>query len=302
MPYAVDRFSVLYGVVIVTGWSSDQEGGALTILHDGSPIATTTVSEPRPDLEGHFGESARQWGFRAYAVLQNLNAPVTKLGVRFPSGLTIGSLSLCAPRADDNSHELFQKFVEEVNSTGGRVLEVGSRARSGVSRRELFGESVEYTGTDLISGPNVDVVSDAHHLSVSIQEKFNYIFSMSTFEHFLMPWKVVLELNKLLDVGGKVFSHSHQTWPSHEEPWDYFRFSRESWGGLYNSHTGFRICDARRGEAVVITSAFNPGGPFEKMDRSPGYGMSVCIAEKIGEPVVQWEAPMSDIQVMKYSH
>jgi hypothetical protein len=45
---------------------------------------------------------------------------------------------------------------------GSKLLELGSRARSG--NVVEFGQ-VDYTGVDIMAGPNVDIVADVHYLS-----------------------------------------------------------------------------------------------------------------------------------------
>jgi SAM-dependent methyltransferase len=303
MSFGIDRFSVLAGVVVVRGWSSDYAPGREVILkHDGRDMQTITRPDDRLDIAAVHGPQAAGWGFRAYGVLDDVLAPAGRIGLRWPSGAAIEALSMANPPQYDNPHALIDGFFAEVNATGGTVLEIGSRARSGNSFRDRFGAHVRYIGADITAGENVDVVVDAHHLADAIGGPVDYVFSVSTFEHFLMPWKVVLEINKVLRLGGKVLSHSHQSWPSHEEPWDYFRFSREAWGGLFNRHTGFRICESRRGEAVSILSLHNPGGPFDGMDAHPGYALTVALAEKVAPPQVAWEARMSDIQHIEYKY
>jgi hypothetical protein len=42
-----------------------------------------------------------------------------------------------------------------------------------------------------------------------------------------MPWKAVIEIIKVMSPGGLIFTQPHQTWPIHETPWDYWRFSRD---------------------------------------------------------------------------
>jgi hypothetical protein len=302
MLVCIDRFSSLLGIVIVEGWSDAYQPGAkLVIVQNGQPLETVTVPVDRPDVAAHHGPEAATWAFRSYGVLAGRPFCAQEFGLRFPSGESLDCLPNHRPR--DDSHSLFETFVEEVNATGGTVLEIGARrAPNGTVRRGRFTSNVKYIGVDLKLGENVDIAVDAHHLSDAIKEPVDFVFSHSTFEHFLMPWKVVLEINKVLRVGGKVFSHSHQTWPGHDEPWDYFRFSRESWAGLYNKHTGFRVCDARRGEKVAVINFYNPGAPFDEMEHSPGWGMSVCVAEKVSNPIVRWDAPVADIQAIEYDH
>lgn len=164
----------------------------------------------------------------------------------------------------DPYHRLFGDFIRDVNAMPKpSVLELGSRARSGNVYSGVFNNHVCYKGLDIASGVNVDVVGDAHEMSrlFPTYEKFDAIFSISVFEHLAMPWKVVLECNKILKPSGVIFMASHQTWPVHDAPWDFWRFSSSAWQALFNSATGFRVIEAVMGFPVLL-SLFR----FQKMN------------------------------------
>ena len=75
----------------------------------------------------------------------------------------------------------------------GRLLEVGARARSGLVRRDWAPAGWGYSGFDIMAGPNVDVVGDAHALSRHYAaEEFDAVMALSVLEHLLMPWKFVI--------------------------------------------------------------------------------------------------------------
>ena len=154
------------------------------------------------------------------------------------------------------------------------LLEIGSRARSGNVYRGWFPEKLDYVGMDVHAGPNVDVVGDAHHLSRCVNRRFDFMFSMGTFEHILMPWKVALEMNKTLNDGGQALIISHPSWPLHDEPWDFFRFSKDSWHGIFNVHTGFRVVDAQYQFQASIVPIFSNAPHLDNMSTFPTYLLS----------------------------
>ena len=142
-------------------------------------------------------------------------------------------------RPDDAYHAVFDDFRAQVNGLEApRVLELGARG----SRPDpgLSGLA-EYVGLDVLPGRNVDVVGDAHRLSSLVEGRFDAVYSISTFEHLAMPWVVVLECNRVLRDGGLFFSATHHTWPPHELPWDFWRFSRGAFGAFLNPATGFEV-------------------------------------------------------------
>jgi hypothetical protein len=302
VPHSIDLFTIIHGAIVIVGWSSDYDGGdSLEILLVDGSVRAQVITVDRPDVAAVYGSTAQNWGFRACAMLPGARSD-TDAGVRFSNGNEIPSLAAFKPAENLTGHQLFTDFIARANTLGGSVLEIGSRARSGNTSRDRLNSNIKYIGFDISEGPNVDIVGDAHHLSKFIREPVDFIFSISTFEHFLMPWKVALEMNKVLADGGRVFSQSHQAWPCHDEPWDFFRFSREAWSGLFNAHTGFRVVDAHRGVPMAIVSNFQTGASTSRLEAGVGYGMTVCVAEKISNPKVLWDADMESIREMKYEH
>jgi hypothetical protein len=59
------------------------------------------------------------------------------------------------------------------------------------------------------------------------------------FEHIRKPWLAAREIAKVLKPGGIVFVQTHQTYPIHADPYDYWRFSREAMETLLDAETGF---------------------------------------------------------------
>ena len=80
-----------------------------------------------------------------------------------------------------------------------RVLEIGSRVVTGAHHRSRFAQA-DHVGFDFYPGETVDVVGDAHRLTVHFPkgEQFDLIFCSAVFEHLHMPWVVAEEITKLL--------------------------------------------------------------------------------------------------------
>ena len=236
--------------------------------------------------------------------------PATHLGVRvglaieLADGRTVvewepGSRAL----RGDPAADLFARFQSELRTRPrGRLLEIGSRGRSGNDYRHVVPEGWDYTGMDVKSGPNVDVVGDAHDLAAVIGDRrFDAVFSVSVFEHLLMPWKVVLEINRVLDVGGLLFITTHQSYPLHDEPWDFWRFSDRAWLSMLNPATGFEIVDTALGEpATVVPSAANAATWNLSPERA--FLLSSVLARKTGEAAVAWPVDAAQLIESEYPH
>jgi hypothetical protein len=76
--------------------------------------------------------------------------------------------------------------------------------------------------------------------------------SLSVFEHLAMPWKVAVEMAKVMAPGAVAYIQTHQTYPIHDAPWDYWRMSKDAWPALFNRSTGFEILDIGEAEPAFI--------------------------------------------------
>lgn len=198
------------------------------------------------------------------------------------------------PRGGDPYFQSWENFLTALAKFEcGAVLEVGSRARSAITRSHRIPPQLTDVGMDILPGPNVDIVGDAHELSTVLAgRKFVAIFSTSVFEHLLMPWKVALEMNRILEPGGIVYTSTHQTWPVHEEPWDFWRYSRHTWPALFNPATGFEILEAVGGEPDRI-HACRTSSVTREMPLSPAYLGSASLVRKISNTTLTWPVPVS---------
>ena len=204
------------------------------------------------------------------------------------------ALPLRRARPDDPYHAVFADFIARANERSGyRVLELGSRNTEVDPRLQGYRE---YVGFDVHPGPNVDVVGDAHSLSQLVEGPFDAVYSISTFEHLAMPWKVVLEINAVLAEGGLLFAATHQTWPPHELPWDFWRYSPAAFHVLLNPATGFEIVRAESGLPALVVPMVRDRG-MRDLHRNPAsLGVSV-LARKVSapRPDLRWDLTAANV-------
>jgi SAM-dependent methyltransferase len=198
----------------------------------------------------------------------------------------------------------FAQFSNLVRAMGpdASVLEIGARARSGTTNRGFVPANTRYVGFDIKEGENVVVVGDAHLLSTHFgRETFDAVYSIAVFEHLLMPWKVAVEMNRVMKTGGVGYIMSHQTFPLHEEPWDFWRFSNTGWQALFNRFTGFEIIETGlSGRAYVASEELSV--LTYRMDQAPAYLLSHVLFRKIGSSSVDWPVDVAQLLTTNYPH
>jgi hypothetical protein len=174
-----------------------------------------------------------------------------------------------------------------------------ARARSGIIRRHLIPETWDYKGTDILPGPNVDIVIDAHKLSSVIPARsIDAVYSISVFEHLAMPWKVAIELNRVMAKGAIGFVQTHQMFPLHEQPWDFWRISADAWPALFNRVTGFRIIKTAMAEPGYMVAA--RWHPIVDYKDAVSYALSAVMFEKIAETKLDWKVDLKEVVVQTY--
>ncbi|MBP8255801.1 MAG: class I SAM-dependent methyltransferase [Opitutaceae bacterium] len=224
-------------------------------------IWTGAMAEPVLSDDQVIHSNADTWAFSFHLSLPPKASPADHEKITLCFDYSDGRYELSNPTQDGHSRDAFLNsetsyWTAVSEAPGARVLEIGSRARSGISRRNLFPEQCEYVGFDIVAGENVSVVGDAHSLSRYFPpDHFDFVFSVSVWEHLAMPWLVSVELNKVMKPGGLAMINTHQSWPVHEEPWDYFRFSDYAWDSLFNEATGFEIVARGMGQPCIMAPA-----------------------------------------------
>ncbi len=176
---------------------------------------------------------------------------------------------------------------------GGREFPMDLRLPEDVDVRRIV--------VDIEDDASVDIVGDAHCLSALISAgSVDAIVSVSTFEHLLMPWKVAVEMAKILKPGGAIYVQSHQAEGLHDAPFDYWRFSDQAWSGLFNAHTGFEITETVMSAPATVLPLRRPV-KHPLVENAAGYRNSAVAAVKICEPTVDWEVAREDLVDGRYA-
>jgi len=197
--------------------------------------------------------------------------------------------------------EAFSLFTDEVNTQHLTVLQIGSRVVTpeGEDFRRFFPHANRYLGMDIYPSPAVDVVGDAHFLSKAIgMSSVDAVFSVNVLEHLPYPWLLAKEINLTLRVGGLVFHCAPQTWPLHEQPNDFWRFSDEGLKTLFGPNTGFDIIQVKMIQPTYMYPEYRMGA----MALHPlhvGFGFAMILARKVRDidpGAIVWPVSMGDSQ------
>jgi hypothetical protein len=294
------------GTVHLRGWAFSEARirRIALVLRSGGELEFSNFGLESSDVVLVFGEDAHEARFDEHWLCNAETEDIThgRIVIDFAddSRHEVEDLGLTGV-ATDPAHAETQRFFERLRlMQPGKLLEVGSRARSGITRRSLIPDSWQYVGFDILAGENVSVVGDAHELSNVFQRNsFRAVMAFSVLEHILMPWKFVLELNKIMELNGIGYLTTHQCWPLHDEPWDFWRFSAHCWKALFNERTGFEVLATQSGEPAFIVANHNHA--ITSFSAAPGgFLSSVVLFRKISETSLEWDVEPSTLLDTSY--
>ena len=134
---------------------------------------------------------------------------------------------------------LFGALERAANSANGRLLDIGC----GNKPYEMMfsGRVTEYVGCDVVqsSDNRADIICPATSIPLP-DASFDTVFCTQVIEHVADHRALLCEAARLLRSGGVIILSGPMYWPLHEEPYDFFRFTRYGFQTILE-HAGFRV-------------------------------------------------------------
>lgn len=145
---------------------------------------------------------------------------------------------------------LLKKQIKAVSHyVRGEVLDVGA---GGNDRYSNMFKYDKYLKMDVHEGDNVDVVGSAESIPFT-EESFDSVVCTQVFEHLARPHICAKEIYRVLRKGGYAVITVPQMNELHEEPYDFFRYTKFGLEQLF-SDVGFKMieCNQRGGFFTTI--------------------------------------------------
>ena len=262
----------------------------VALICDGHRAEVTKLTA-RPDVVSHYPyiPATGAAGFSVYLACPAYQPLILEVGT--DQGTRMIAVELPIPLERPNPPDATaatQSFVASMHARRGTVLELGARIVGTMTQgwRDSFEPACTYLGSDIHPGPGIDIVGDVHALSAQVAPgSLDGLFSVAVLEHLAAPWVAATEINRCLKLGGETLHVTHQTWPVHETPNDFFRMSDQALRSLFGPAHGFEVIAC--GMAMPVSIVVPPNMRHSAWLRVPlgqGFGQSYIHARKVAEP------------------
>ena len=164
---------------------------------------------------------------------------------------------------------IFDALRDASKYVQGRMIDLGCGNKP---YREIFPKVTNYVGCDVAQSSEgvVDIICDVTEIPLE-DESFDTVFSSQVIEHVSKPQDLCNEAYRLLRKGGYFVLAGPMYWHLHEEPYDFYRFTKYGFKHLLEE-AGF--------EVVKISSN---GGKWAMVGLVAIHGM---IGTRFGKPFV----------------
>ena len=171
--FAIDVFTLFADRICLSGWLFDSRPvQSLALrgagLEGGERHLSSYGTLASPDVAKALGRAARKVRFNeSFPVAAEFSVSACVLAIRYSDGSEQLLSNLGAPR-NQRAAQLAAVFRDQLaERPAGSLLEIGSRARSGLTRRDIAPKDWQYIGLD-IAAAHVDRV-ETHELSACFQ-------------------------------------------------------------------------------------------------------------------------------------
>ena len=288
--HAIEQAWCDAGGVCVEGWAhaGPHPVRQIALSCDGERVETGEF-RPRPDVLAHYPDlpPGGAAGFRLYLACPAYQ-PLTLSAITDAGSAELPvRLPVQRDAEPPDSTPAFDGFMQAMKARRGTVLEMGARAVGSMTQgwRSRYEPECRYLGLDVHPGPGIDIVADVHALTASVAPgSLDGVFSVAVLEHLAAPWLAAAEINRALRMGGETVHVTHQSWPLHETPNDFFRMSDQALRSLFGPMTGFEVvaCGMAFPVAIVPPAELRHADwltiPFGR-----GFAQSYIRARKVAE-------------------
>lgn len=142
--------------------------------------------------------------------------------------------------------QIMNYFIEEYLDKNHEldILDVGSFDINGSYKSLFFNEKWNYTGIDIVVGPNVDIISKSEY-EFGVKKQYDVVISGNCLEHVEAPWLLIKEIEKTVKKGGLICLITPFSIGEHRYPIDCWRILPDGYKYLLEKESNFKVLESR---------------------------------------------------------
>lgn len=142
-------------------------------------------------------------------------------------------------------YEWLDGRIADVNvaSPGGRLRILNVGAGGEISLRLKALRSVDLVQIDIDPARGPDIVADVCDLSMMADGSVDGVFMLEVLEHVKTPQKALDEIHRILKPGGALFLSTPFIFPLHDEPHDFYRYTKYGLAHLLSAFGDVKISE-----------------------------------------------------------
>lgn len=181
-------------------------------------------------------------------------------------------------------------YASKIQTTPVKVLDVGSFDVNGSYKPLFVHGNYQYTGLDMVEGPNVDVVlKNPYNWETIPTGGYDIVISGQAFEHIEFFWITISEMARVLRKNGLLCIIAPNGFKEHRYPVDCYRFFTDGLVALaryvclepLHAHTNCAPSTNDIGwySAAEADSMLIAQKPYDGPSRHPQYNTYNCVPE-----------------------
>jgi len=162
-------------------------------------------------------------------------------------------------------YEYLDAALEQHVTPASQCLNIGA---GGAVAERLQRHHLSYKEIDVDSARHPDIVADMSDLHMIPDNSIDAIICIEVLEHVTEPARAVKEARRILKPGGVFIGSTPFMLPIHDEPHDYFRYTRHGITYLFSAFTELQLIERNsylESSAVIPLRLFNVGTRTQKM-------------------------------------
>jgi len=139
-----------------------------------------------------------------------------------------------------NLYKFLTQAIKKLPLQNKRIINIGS---GGQIKELLIKHNIRFKELDIDKKRKPDYVCSVEDMPIFKDNSIDIFFCMEVLEHVKNPFKAVQEMERALAFGGIIIGSTPFMMPIHDEPYDFYRYTKYGIKNLFKSFKKIRLIE-----------------------------------------------------------